>query len=272
MIFYPNRESSDYCLASTQNRLIEAGLFWIKAPIFQSRVLAERPNALSILGMKPSSVDGRTIIRLLLIDDRVLFRESLATLLAAEQDFEIVAQCASSSDALNLLKAAEVDVVLLDLAIAKEFVPSAYKDFYHGKTLIIAKVLDATDSAAALKNGAAGIFFESDSSSRLIQAIRMVADGEAWVDHRVIQILADRFPRYEVRLLGNLTEKERGVLDGVVDGLSNRKIGDQIGLSESSVKATLQQLFTKAGVRTRSQLVRIALEGFYDASSRLGRC
>jgi two-component system, NarL family, nitrate/nitrite response regulator NarL len=46
-----------------------------------------------------------------------------------------------------------------------------------------------------------------------------------------------------------------------MDGLSNRKIGDRMGVSESSIKATLQQLFTKAGVRTRSQLVRIALEG-----------
>ena len=54
--------------------------------------------------------------------------------------------------------------------------------------------------------------------------------------------------------------KERTVLQGVVDGLSNRKIGDQIGVSESTIKATLQNLFSKAGVRKRSQLVRIALE------------
>jgi DNA-binding NarL/FixJ family response regulator len=117
-----------------------------------------------------------------------------------------------------------------------------------------------------LRYGASGIFLESDSSSRLVQAIRLVANGEAWVDQKVIQLLADRYPQHEGRLLGALTDREQAVLDRVVDGLSNRKIGDQMGVSESSIKATLQQLFTKAGVRTRSQLVRIALESSQAAS------
>jgi DNA-binding NarL/FixJ family response regulator len=97
-----------------------------------------------------------------------------------------------------------------------------------------------------------------------------VANGETWIDQRVIQLLADRYPQYEVRLRGNLTDREQTVLAGVVDGFSNRKIGDQIGVSESSVKATLQQLFTKAGVRTRSQLVRIAMEGLYSEKPKQG--
>jgi DNA-binding NarL/FixJ family response regulator len=56
------------------------------------------------------------------------------------------------------------------------------------------------------------------------------------------------------------TERERQVLSGVFEGLVNKEIADRIGVSESSVKATLQQLFSKTGVRTRSQLVRITLE------------
>jgi two-component system, NarL family, nitrate/nitrite response regulator NarL len=95
----------------------------------------------------------------------------------------------------------------------------------------------------------------------LIQAIRLVASGEAWVDQKVVQFLAERYPNFEARWHGSLTAREQIVLNGVVDGLSNRKIGDQIGVSESTIKATLQHLFKKAGVRTRSQLVRIALEG-----------
>ena len=89
---------------------------------------------------------------------------------------------------------------------------------------------------------------------------RLVANGEAWVDQKVIQLLAERYPSYENRWVGDLTERDQTVLQGVIDGLSNRKIGDQNGVSESTVKAILQRLFTKAGVRTRSQLVRIALE------------
>jgi DNA-binding NarL/FixJ family response regulator len=202
-------------------------------------------------------------IELVLLDDHLLFRESLARLLAAERDFRIVGQCASSTEGLKFLKSSGVDVVLVDLEIAKEFIQSARKVRYGGKFLVVARTVDATDSAAVLRFGASGIFFESDSPGRLIQAIRLVANGEAWVDQRVLQLLADRYPHCDVRLLGNLTDREQTVLNAVVNGLSNRKIGDQIGVSESRVKATLQQLFTKAGVRTRSQLVRIALEGLY---------
>jgi DNA-binding NarL/FixJ family response regulator len=217
--------------------------------------------------MKPRSEDSPARIRLVLLDDHLLFRESLARLLAAERDFEVVAQCSNSPEAVKAVKAAEVDVVLMDLGLAKEFIQGARKARYGGKSLVVARTVDATDSAAVLKCGASGIFLESDSSSRLMQAIRMVANGEAWVDQKVIQLLADRYPQYDVRLLGHLTDREQSVLDGVTDGLSNRKIGDQLGVSESSVKATLQQLFTKAGVRTRSQLVRIALEGLHASAS-----
>jgi DNA-binding NarL/FixJ family response regulator len=217
--------------------------------------------------MKSHSEDRRSRIRLALVNDHALFRESLARLLAAEQDFDVVAQCSSSSDAVKAVRTAVVDVVLVDLSMAKEFIYCARKVRYRGKSLVVARFADATESAAVLKYGASGIFLESDSSSRLMQAIRLVANGEAWVDQKVIQLLADRYPQYEGRLQGNLTDREQMVLDAVVTGLSNRKIGTQLGVSESSVKATLQQLFKKAGVRTRSQLVRIALQGSPTANA-----
>jgi DNA-binding NarL/FixJ family response regulator len=199
-------------------------------------------------------------IRLVLLDDHVLFRESLARLLASEPDLELVAECSTPSEALKSLDGSGVDVVLVDIGIAKEFIPSARKNRYQGKCLAIARETDATGSAVVLRSGASGIFLDSDSSARLIQAIRLVANGEAWVDQKVIQLLAERYPDYEDRWFGALAEREQTVLQGVIDGLSNRKIGGKIGMSESTIKAILQRLFTKAGVRTRSQLVRIALE------------
>lgn len=216
--------------------------------------------------MKHSHQDGR--IRLVLLDDHLLFRESLARLLAAEPDFEVACQCASTAEAIRVVENSRVDVVLVDLGLAREFIHVAGKAQYAGKSLVVARKVDPLDSAAVLKDGASGIFLESDSSSRLVQAIRLVANGEAWVDQSVIRLLADRYRCYDAHILGKLTNREQTVLEGVVDGLSNRKIGDQIGVSESSVKATIQQLFTKAGVRTRSQLVRIALEGPYTHGSR----
>lgn len=198
-------------------------------------------------------------IRLVLLDDHLLVRESLAMRLASEADFELVAECTTSHEALKSIKESEVDVILLDIGLAKEFIPAARKARYSGKALVIAGEVDVTDSAIVLKSGASGIFLQS-ASARLVQAIRMVANGKAWVDQKVIRLFADRYPRYGGRWWGNLTEREQAVLSGIVDGMSNRTIGDNLGVSESTIKATLQHLFTKSGVRTRSQLVRIALE------------
>jgi DNA-binding NarL/FixJ family response regulator len=206
-------------------------------------------------------------IRLVLLDDHVLFRESLARLLASEPGFELVAECTTSAEALKSLRGSGVDVVLVDIGIAKDFIPFARKARYTGTFLAIAREADATGSALVLRCGASGVFRDSDSSAWLVQAIRLVANGEVWVDHKVIQLLAERYPQYEDRWFGTLSDREQSVLQGVIDGLSNRKIGARMGVSESRIKATLQRLFKKASVRTRTQLVRIALEGTSPSNS-----
>jgi DNA-binding NarL/FixJ family response regulator len=91
-----------------------------------------------------------------------------------------------------------------------------------------------------------------------------------WVDQKVIQQMADRFPQGNQQgLPKTLTQREDQVLRGVFEGLANKEVAAKIGVSETSVKATLQQLFRKTGVRTRSQLVRIALEGSISINKKL---
>jgi DNA-binding NarL/FixJ family response regulator len=213
--------------------------------------------------MKEPSDRPRT--RLALLDDHGLFRESLSHLLASEPDFEVVGQCSTSAEALELLENTAVDLVLLELNIgterSDEFISAARQAGYLGRFLLVTAGIDPARSAAALKLGASGIFLKCNSSSRLVQAIRLVASGEASVDQRVIQLIADRYPQHEDQCLGCLTKREQTVLKALLNGLTNKKIGRQVGVSESAIKATLQQLFDKTGVRTRSQLVRAALDG-----------
>ena len=247
-------------------------IFWLKA-------LAERPIGPTMLCMELSKIESvpagheprpeQGVIRLMLVHGRLLLRESLARLLASEDDVELIAECATSVEALRQLRRSPADLILLDVSIAKDFMPRARRAHNRGKYLVLASALDAAASAELLKSGASGIFLESDSPDRLMQAIRLVAGGEAWVGQKVVQLLAERFPRIEVRWQGNLTAREECVLRGVVDGHSNKRIGAEIGVSESTIKAAVQQLFRKAGVRTRSQLVRIALEGVPPAFNDL---
>jgi DNA-binding NarL/FixJ family response regulator len=95
-----------------------------------------------------------------------------------------------------------------------------------------------------------------------VEAIHKVARGEMWLDSRAVQsLVAGASTRTSEQDEGqSLTSRESLVLRAVFEGLSNKEIASRLQISESSVKAVLQQLFDKTGVRTRSQLVRIALE------------
>jgi len=199
-------------------------------------------------------------LKLLLVDDHSLYRESLARLLTSELDFELFAQCRDAQQALQLMHGSAADVVLVDIVLADNLIQVMRKAGHNCKYLVLGTDVTAKTCAVVLRNGASGIFLASDSACRLPQAIRLVAAGDAWVEQKIVQMLAANFADFDRKWASGLTNRETSVLRGVVDGLSNKKIGDQIGVSEGTIKATLQHLFKKAGVRTRSQLVRIALE------------
>jgi two-component system, NarL family, nitrate/nitrite response regulator NarL len=209
-------------------------------------------------------------IRLVLLHEHGLFRTSLARLLALESDFEVAGECGTPTEALDILKSSTVDVVLLDFDKRAEpgddFISIARQAGYQGWFLIVAGSADVRNSAIALKLGASGIFLNSGTPDRLVQAIRLVGSGGIWIDQKIIRLLADqsidRQPLLHDRgFSGSLEERELSVLRGILGGLTNKKIGGNMGLAESSIKNIVQRLFGKAGVRTRGQLVRAALEG-----------
>jgi two-component system nitrate/nitrite response regulator NarL len=204
-------------------------------------------------------------IRILLLDDHALFREGVARLLSPEADFEIVANCGSVEGALQAMSSAEVDIVLLDYDLGRErgtdFLERARAAGFQGRVLVVTAGLSDADAAQLISRGAAGIFLKHSSPALLSKSIRTVMEGEAWLDQRYLAaLLRIRTPREE----GRLTQRERDVLRAVLEGLGNKEIADLLGVSESAIKGSLQQLFNKTGVRNRSQLVRIALEQFQD--------
>jgi DNA-binding NarL/FixJ family response regulator len=205
-------------------------------------------------------------IRLLLVDDHILFRDGLSRLLALEPDLEVVTCCGTTAEALDTVGREPVDMVLLDYDLGEDhgshFLSSARRAGYLGKVLMVTAGMTAKESSTALRLGASGIFLKHNSPGTLAKAVRLIMGGEIWVDPKVIQLMADRVDQpEEERVSPLLTEREQQVLRGIFEGLSNKEIGAQLGVTDGAVKATLQQLFQKTGVRTRSQLVRIALEG-----------
>jgi DNA-binding NarL/FixJ family response regulator len=211
-----------------------------------------------------------TEIRILLIDDHSLFRESLSRLLQTESDFHIVGTCASTTEALAQPHLEEVDVVLLDYDLGPEqgtqFLDRARSCGFSGHILMVTAGMSDAVMLRALENGSSGVFLKHSPPNRLMEAIRKVVAGEVWLDPAVTRsiIAAATGNAVAPHRTQGLTQREQAVLKGVFEGLTNKEIGARLVISESSVKAVLQQLFEKTGVRTRSQLVRIALEKHAD--------
>jgi two-component system nitrate/nitrite response regulator NarL len=204
--------------------------------------------------------------RLLLVDDHTLFRESLGRLLASESDLEIVGQCGRGVEALALLAPNPPDLVLLDFHLpdgdGAKFIQAARHAGYAGKILIVTGGIDAQASTEVLRLGISGVFLKHNPVESLLRAIRIALAGDVWLDPKIIEFLAMHTPRPAAPGLADaLSPRERQVMQALLDGFTNKGIADRLGITEGAVKATLQTLFDKANVRTRSQLVRVALEG-----------
>jgi DNA-binding NarL/FixJ family response regulator len=205
-------------------------------------------------------------IRILLVDDHQLFRESLGRLLDSEPDLEVVATCGSASEALNFLEQAPVDVVLLDYDLGEEqgsvFLETAKQRASTSRILLVTAGMSDATTLRVFETGASGIFLKHSNPPELIRAIRTVFKGETWLDPKAApSLVAGATSKSEQREISSgLNERQRAVLEAVLEGLTNKEIAGRLRISESSIKAVMQQLFDRAGVRTRSRLVRIALE------------
>lgn len=199
------------------------------------------------------------------MDDHALFREGLRRLLEGEPDMEIAGLCGSVDEAFKILGRSSIDIVLLDYDLGTEngfeFIPRARGSGFGGRILMLTAGMSDAESVRALTLGIGGIFLKHSSPASLAQAIRKVVAGERWLDQASLQALVDAAARPEPpKARRSFTQREKQVMHAVFEGFSNKEIGVRLQVSESSVKATLQQLFQKTGVRTRSQLVRIVLE------------
>jgi two-component system nitrate/nitrite response regulator NarL len=208
-------------------------------------------------------------IRLLLIDDHALFRESVSRLLQAEPGFEVVADCSSGAEGMRIMESRDIDMVLLDIDLGQErgtdLLENLHAKGFKGKVLLVTAGVNENDIPILIRKGISGIFLKHGAPSRLVQGIREVMDGKALFDQDLLRrAFASAEGPSAQRGAVRFTERERQVLSFVFEGLANKQIGDRLQISESAVKACLQQLFTKTGVRTRSQLVRIALEKHKD--------
>jgi two-component system, NarL family, nitrate/nitrite response regulator NarL len=204
--------------------------------------------------------------RILMVDDHGLFREGLGRLLDATPELSVVGQCSNIDEALATLARTKVDLILLDYDLGPEFgtrlLTKLRDSISKPKILMVTAGMTDRVTMEVLEAGVSGIFLKHSSPDQLVVAIQQVSKGEIWLDKQAMRTLVSSGSAQaeQVAESPSLTLRQSDVLRGILDGLTNKEIAWNLGSSESSIKAVIQELFRKAGVRTRSQLVRIAIE------------
>lgn len=217
-------------------------------------------------------------IRVLIVDDQALVRAGFRVLLETANDIEVVGEAENGEDAVALAADVSPDVILMDIRMPKMDGLEATRQILQiaheqqapaaaGPRVLVLTTFD-TDTYVyeALRVGASGFLLKDTDTAQLIQAVRVVADGEALLAPSVTRrLIAEFAARPEVRRahpreLDSLTDREREILTLVARGLSNREIAEALFISPATAKTHVSRVMMKLQARDRAQLVVMAYE------------
>jgi DNA-binding NarL/FixJ family response regulator len=213
-------------------------------------------------------------LRVLLADDQVLIRSGFAALIGSDPELEVVGEAGDGEEAVRQAHALRPDVVLMDIRMPGTDGLAAARRITEAPELADVRVIVLTTFEAdeyvlaALRSGASGFLGKSVEPEDLLEAIRVVARGEALLSPRATRSLIARFlsqPQDGAldvvpAQLAELTDREREIVALVALGLSNQDIAGRLYLSPLTVKTHVNRAMAKLGVRDRAQLVVIAYQ------------
>ncbi|MDX2194396.1 MAG: response regulator transcription factor [Gemmatimonadales bacterium] len=208
-------------------------------------------------------------LRILIADDHALVREGIRRVLAEEPGYEVVAEAATGTEAVALAEATRPDVAVLDISMPGESglvaagrirqrVPST-------RVLILSMYENAEYLLEAMRAGAHGYLLKDSAATELRDAIRAVQAGDTYFSPAVARQLgtatrqqAER--EHQKAALDLVSPREREVLLGVAEGLTNKEIAARLGISHRTVETHRESLMQKLGIRTVAGLTRLAIE------------
>jgi DNA-binding NarL/FixJ family response regulator len=212
------------------------------------------------------------VIRVVIADDQALIRAGFRVLLTSADDVAVVAEAADGAQAVDLARRHKADVVLMDIRMPGVDGLEATRRISADDSLAGVKVLILTTFESdeyvyqALEAGASGFLVKDTEPAELLQAVRVIARGDALLSPTITRrLIADIVSRHPYRVspdasLSELTDREREIMSHVATGLSNDEIAGRLHLSRLTVKTHVSRAMLKLGARDRAQLVVIAYQ------------
>lgn len=204
-------------------------------------------------------------IRVIIADDHELVREGLRTLLASVDEVDVVGEARNGAEAISMSKSLQPDVVLMDiqmpvmdgleatLRMRDEGVPT--------KVLVLTTFLDKAKVKQAIQSGAIGYLLKDVRKDDLVEAIVQVAQGQPSLHPEAQKALISQVAATETRSpFEDLTAREKDVVKLIANGRSNKEIGNDLNLTEGTVKGYVSAIFTKIGVQDRTQAALLAVK------------
>ncbi len=209
-------------------------------------------------------------IRVLICDDQALVRAGFRAILEAQPDIEVVGEADNGAEAVALAQRRSPDVILMDIRMPVLDGVEATRRLVTGGSparILVLTTFDLDEYVhAAIRAGASGFLLKDVTPAKLLEAIRIVASGDALLAPSVTRRLLERFaatlPQRDIsaEALDGLTARETEVLRLLAAGLSNAEIAAELVLSEATVKTHISSLLRKLGLRDRVQAVILAYE------------
>jgi two-component system, NarL family, nitrate/nitrite response regulator NarL len=208
-------------------------------------------------------------IRVAVVDDHPLYRDGVVFALESEPDIEVVGQGETAPEALQIAHEHTPDVILLDMNMPGGGINAMAKiaqRYPSTKALMLTVVDDEDEVRNALRKGARGYLLKGTGSSELVNAIRLVNKGQNYVSpgfaaHLIMSRGSEESTRSETpKRFPELSDREEQILMLILQGLSNKLIGGELGLTEKTVKGYLTSVMDKLQVRNRVEAAMIAAE------------